>query len=79
LVKIFLAVLRAGSLMGAQQPTLSRHVADIAVCTVRPVQTSLIAKKLGEVATVVAAHQSYLARAGTPRAPKDLLRDRLIG
>ena len=58
---------------------LLRREADIAVRMVRPAQTSLIARKLGEVAIVAAAHDSYLARAGTPRAPADLLQHRLIG
>ena len=58
---------------------LLRREADIAVRMVRPVQTSLIARKLGEMAIVAAAHDSYLARAGTPRVPADLLHHRLIG
>ena len=39
----------------------------------------MIAKKLGEIPIVAAAHADYLARAGTPREPADLLRHRLIG
>jgi DNA-binding transcriptional LysR family regulator len=58
---------------------LLRREADIAVRMVRPVQGSLVAKKLGEVPIVAAAHDSYLARAGTPRVPRDLLRHRLLG
>ena len=58
---------------------LLRREADIAVRMVRPTQGSLVAKKLGEVPIVAAAHQSYLARAGTPREPIDLLQHRLIG
>jgi DNA-binding transcriptional LysR family regulator len=58
---------------------LLRREADIAVRMVRPAQGSLVAKKLGEIAIVAAAHESYLARAGTPRAPRDLLRHRLLG
>ena len=58
---------------------LLRREADIAVRMVRPTQTSLIARKLGEVAIVAAAHDSYLVRAGTPRVPADLLQHRLIG
>jgi DNA-binding transcriptional LysR family regulator len=46
---------------------------------VRPAQASLIAKKLGEVRIVAAAHADYLARAGTPRGPTDLLQHTLIG
>jgi DNA-binding transcriptional LysR family regulator len=58
---------------------LLRREADIAVRMVRPAQGSLVARKLGEVAIVAAAHSSYLARAGTPRQPTDLLQHRLIG
>ncbi|MCA0244669.1 MAG: LysR family transcriptional regulator [Proteobacteria bacterium] len=58
---------------------LLRREADIAVRMVRPVQASLVARKLGEVPLVAAAHAGYLARAGTPRQPGDLLRHRLIG
>jgi DNA-binding transcriptional LysR family regulator len=58
---------------------LLRREADIAVRMVRPLQGSLIARKLGDIAIVAAAHESYLARAGTPRNPDDLLRHRLIG
>lgn len=58
---------------------LLRREADIAVRMVRPVQGSLIARKLADLAVGAAAHQSYLARAGTPQRPQDLLRHRLIG
>ncbi len=58
---------------------LLRREADIAVRMVRPAQTSLIARKLGEVAIVAAAHERYLARAGTPRLPQELLQHTLIG
>lgn len=62
-----------------QLSNLLRREADIAVRMVRPVQTSLVARKLGDVAIVAAAHESYLARAGTPRKAADLARHRLIG
>lgn len=58
---------------------LLRREADIAVRMVRPAQASLVARKLGDIAIVAAAHERYLARAGTPRTPADLLRHRLIG
>jgi DNA-binding transcriptional LysR family regulator len=58
---------------------LLRREADIAVRMVRPAQATLVARKLGEVRIVAAAHQSYLARAGTPRQPQDLLHHTLIG
>jgi DNA-binding transcriptional LysR family regulator len=58
---------------------LLRREADIAVRMVRPQQGSLIARRLGEIVICAAAHDSYLARAGTPRTPTDLLSHRLIG
>jgi len=58
---------------------LLRREADIAVRMVRPLQGSLVAKKLGEVGIGAYAHERYLARAGTPREPADLLRHELIG
>jgi DNA-binding transcriptional LysR family regulator len=62
-----------------QITNLLRREADIAVRMVRPAQGSLVARKLGEVHIVAAAHESYLAQAGTPRKPQDLLQHRLIG
>lgn len=58
---------------------LLRREADIAVRMMRPAQQSLVARKLGDIAIVAAAHRSYLARAGSPRTPAELLRHRLIG
>jgi len=58
---------------------LLRREADIAVRMVRPVQQSLIARKLGEIEIVAAAHQRYLAEAPPLRVPEDLAAHRLIG
>jgi DNA-binding transcriptional LysR family regulator len=58
---------------------LLRREADIAVRMVRPAQSSLIAKKLGEIEIVAAAHKSYLAGAPPLRTGDDLRRHRLIG
>ncbi len=58
---------------------LLRREADIAVRMVRPTQGSLVARKLGDIPIVAAAHESYLARAGTPRQPADLLQHALLG
>jgi DNA-binding transcriptional LysR family regulator len=58
---------------------LLRREADIAVRMVRPAQASLVARKLGDIPIVAAAHKDYLARAGTPREPADLLKHRLLG
>jgi DNA-binding transcriptional LysR family regulator len=62
-----------------QLSNLLRREADIAVRMVRPAQGSLVARKLGEVPVIAAAHTSYLQRAGTPRQPTDLAQHRLIG
>lgn len=58
---------------------LLRREADIAVRMVRPAQQSLIARKLGEIEIVAAAHKSYLAKAPPLRVPEDLAAHRLIG
>lgn len=58
---------------------LLRREADVAVRMLRPQQASLVARKLGEVPVVAAAHRSLLQREGTPRRMEDLLRHRLIG
>jgi DNA-binding transcriptional LysR family regulator len=46
---------------------------------VRPAQASLIARKLGEIEIVAAAHRDYLARAPALREPGDLPAHRLVG
>jgi DNA-binding transcriptional LysR family regulator len=58
---------------------LLRREADIAVRMIRPKQGSLVARKLGEVSIVAAAHRSYLERNGRPKKPEDLLKHQLIG
>ena len=58
---------------------LLRREADIAVRMARPAQGSLVARKLADIPIVACAHRDYLARAGTPQAPGDLLRHRLVG
>jgi DNA-binding transcriptional LysR family regulator len=62
-----------------QLTNLLRREADIAVRMVRPTQGSLLARKLADIPIGAAAHADYLARAGTPRRPQDLLQHRLIG
>jgi DNA-binding transcriptional LysR family regulator len=62
-----------------QLSNLLRREADIAVRMVRPAQSSLVARKLADIPIVAAAHERYLARAGTPRTPADLLQHQLIG
>jgi DNA-binding transcriptional LysR family regulator len=58
---------------------LLRREADIAVRMVRPAQQSLIAKKLGEIEIVAAAHEAYLAKAPPLNRPEDLRAHCLIG
>jgi DNA-binding transcriptional LysR family regulator len=62
-----------------QLTNLLRREADIAVRMVRPAQASLVARKLADLPIVAGAHESYLARAGTPRRPEELRQHRLIG
>lgn len=58
---------------------LLRREADIAIRMVRPDQSSLVARKLGEVDLHVCAHRQYLERCGTPARPRDLMDHTLIG
>ena len=58
---------------------LLRREADIAIRMVRPTQSSLIAKRIGEVQVVVCAHRNYLVRHGVPQSPSDLLEHELVG
>jgi len=62
-----------------QLTNLLRREADIAVRMVRPAQTSLVARKLGDVGIGAYAHERYLQRAGTPREPAELAQHTLIG
>ena len=62
-----------------QLTNLLRREADIAVRMVRPAQASLVAKKLADIAITACAHESYVARAGVPMRPDELLRHRLVG
>ena len=62
-----------------QVSNLLRREADIAVRMVRPDQTSLVARKIGQVGLGAYAHRTYLARRGMPRQPTDLLQHELIG
>jgi DNA-binding transcriptional LysR family regulator len=53
--------------------------ADIAVRLVRPDQTALVAKKVGQVRFGCYAHRDYLKRHGVPRSFEDLSSHTLIG
>lgn len=58
---------------------LLQREADIALRMVRPEQSSLVAKRVGQVTIGTYAHRDYLRRRGTPRAPADLLAHDLVG
>jgi DNA-binding transcriptional LysR family regulator len=58
---------------------LLRREADIALRMVRPQQSSLVAKRIGEMTMCAYAHHDYLRRRGTPKQPQDLLSHDLIG
>jgi DNA-binding transcriptional LysR family regulator len=58
---------------------LLRREADIAVRMVRPDQSSLVAKRIGEVTLSSYAHSDYLRRRGVPKQPQDLLTHEVVG
>jgi DNA-binding transcriptional LysR family regulator len=58
---------------------LLRREADIAVRMVRPTQSSLVARRVGEVQIGAYARKDYLRRRGMPRTPSDMTRHDLIG
>jgi DNA-binding transcriptional LysR family regulator len=62
-----------------QLSNLLRREADIAVRMMRPDQSSLIAKKLGNVSLGAFAHRRYLERHRSLRQATDLLQHALIG
>ncbi|NVO05319.1 MAG: LysR family transcriptional regulator [Rhodoferax sp.] len=62
-----------------QVSNLLRREADIAIRMLRPVQTSLVARKLGDVRLCACAHKDYLARRPALKTPTDLLSHTLIG
>jgi len=53
--------------------------ADIAIRMFRPTQLELVTRKLGELPIVCCAHESYLARRGTPQTTEELYGHDLIG
>lgn len=58
---------------------LLRREADIAIRMVRPTQSSLVARRIGQVTVTACAHRHYLVRRGVPQVPADLLQHELIG
>jgi DNA-binding transcriptional LysR family regulator len=58
---------------------LARRDADIAVRMIRPTQSALVARRIGETRIGLFAHRDYLARFGTPRTLDDLAGHCVIG
>lgn len=58
---------------------LLRRKADIAIRMVRPTQSSLVARRIGESRGAARAHRGYLARRSTPQQPEDWLQHDLMG
>ena len=58
---------------------LLRREADIAIRMVRPTQSSLVARRIGQVTVAACAHRHYLVRHGVPQVPADLLQHQLVG
>jgi len=58
---------------------LLRREADIAVRMVRPKQSALVAKLVGQVALGLHAHRRYLHAHGTPRSLDEVARHAIIG
>lgn len=53
--------------------------ADIAVRIFRPTQLDLVARKLGDIHLVAAAHEDYLSRRGTPQSLEELRGHDVLG
>ena len=66
-------------LVSNQLSNLLQREADIAVRMVRPRQTGLVARKLGEFAIGAYASQAYLTLAGVPSEPASLFEHALVG
>ena len=58
---------------------LLRREADIAIRMVRPTQSTLVARRIGQVKVAACAHRNYLVRSGVPQSPADLVQHQLIG
>jgi DNA-binding transcriptional LysR family regulator len=58
---------------------LLRREADIALRMVQPDQSTVVARRIGNVTLSAYAHRDYLRRRGVPREPADLLQHELIG
>ena len=58
---------------------LARRDADVAVRMVRPIQSGLVARRIGSSRIGLYAHRDYLARFGEPRSLTDLARHCFIG
>jgi oligopeptide/dipeptide ABC transporter ATP-binding protein len=73
------AAIQIELLVSNQLSNLLQREADIAVRMVRPRQTGLVARKLGEFAIGAYASQAYLKQAGLPSEPASLFEHALVG
>jgi DNA-binding transcriptional LysR family regulator len=58
---------------------LLKREADIALRMVRPDQSSVIARRVGQITISTYAHRDYLRRRGIPKQPLDLIQHDLLG
>jgi DNA-binding transcriptional LysR family regulator len=58
---------------------LLRRDADIAIRMVRPQQTALVSRRIGQVKIGLYAHKTYLKARGIPRTERDLAQHAVIG
>ncbi len=65
--------------ISSRSEDLLHRDADIAIRLSRPVQKSLVARRVGKVLIGLYAHRDYLEHYGMPRTMSDLSRHRLIG
>ncbi|MBU2328116.1 MAG: LysR family transcriptional regulator [Alphaproteobacteria bacterium] len=58
---------------------LLQQEADIAIRMVRPTQSALVSRRIGNISLGLHAHRSYLDRHGVPKSLEELKEHRLIG
>ncbi len=65
--------------LGDRRQDLVRDAVDVAIRLGRLPDSTATAKRIATIPRVVVASPDYLARAGTPQTPEDLLRHRIVG
>jgi DNA-binding transcriptional LysR family regulator len=65
--------------LGDQRQDLVRDAVDVAIRLGRLPDSTATAKRIATIPRVVVASSDYLARAGTPETPDDLVRHRIVG